>query len=648
MSPEGEPLGVGPFDTLSIDNAQKTKVISFPHSLKAPRIDMRCLLKKHCLGIVYLAVTLLWAMPCTLNAQESANPVGAGSSSNTTIESEISSLNLAIDILQAEAKKQPEDQRQSIESAIQVLEKFLLSKARTIRQTNPKVLERTQVQGTFNTKIPTASSEGQAGKLKPVSAPIAEKAKGTTVAAQTDSAETPAAKDSISATGDAATVSEIALFNNWANALQTIPGTLSSEQEAVVAKTIDGIKSEVSAKADLIGLTATQLAEKKKKSTPNPTEQLAVVVVGGVEQSGYASLPNQTNPFVNAFFRSRDSGLPTPWAKKQDAECKEQYAECKKQGAGCKKQDDACKKQDDACVEHFAACEKQVADRCKKQNENDPDKDPRCKHPWLYGSAWGRVRLLSAPQHATNGIATVFTDPQGQITKADYSKVGEAADFALGFEVKPFKDWQNVSLLAFGGATTPLNSQNVTLFYNIPAAGTVECKTLLQRYPTLQGYGSGSGCVSSYTYLALSNQDRTNFFPKYGAGLRLTPWKDSTTNAFNGVLDITIGQDSSVTGGILKHPVFKLDGLFPFPKANAIYVFGSASIRATSNGNYSPLILSSPSTTPTVPSASVLVVPLQQANRDFYRIGVGLDLKTIFSKLVAATGSSPAAADAKQ
>jgi hypothetical protein len=94
--------------------------------------------------------------------------------------------------------------------------------------------------------------------------------------------------------------------------------------------------------------------------------------------------------------------------------------------------------------------------------------------------------------------------------------------------------------------------------------------------------------------------------------------------------------------------VFKLDGLFPFPKANAIYVFGSASIRATSNGNYSPLILSSPSTTPTVPSASVLVVPLQQANRDFYRIGVGLDLKTIFSKLVAATGSSPAAADAKQ
>lgn len=223
-------------------------------------------------------------------------------------------------------------------------------------------------------------------------------------------------------------------------------------------------------------------------------------------------------------------------------------------------------------------------------------------------------------------------------------------DFVVGPELRiPRSHW---SVIADFGATTPFSSQNVALTYVAPAPGTVECSTLVARFSAQSGYSPGliaappgsTTCLQGgYTDVAFSNQDRSNFLLKYGGGFRTTyPFicAGGTTakpcsNSY-GVLDLTFGQDESVTGGSLRSVVFKLDGVLPIPTGNAswLYVFGSAYLRLNRNQNLSPLILQS-ATGVTIPSPTVIVLPLRQPNRDYFRLGVGINLSQIFCQISA-------------
>jgi hypothetical protein len=222
--------------------------------------------------------------------------------------------------------------------------------------------------------------------------------------------------------------------------------------------------------------------------------------------------------------------------------------------------------------------------------------------------------------------------------------------------LKRFKEDSTLSFVAGVGATTPLSSQDVVVTYMVPAAGTVECSTLIQRFSPQNIYnspvraGTGSDCLAGgYSEIAFSNQDRSNFLVKYGAGFRYvstTRCKPSDVNCspFHGSADFTVGQDESVTGGSLHHLVFKVDVLYPLPFQDGIlYLFGTAELRDATNKDLSPLILQAATGTPTLPSSSVLVLPLQQADRDFYRLGVGLNLITLFDKLKGNSSAPPAA-----
>jgi hypothetical protein len=307
--------------------------------------------------------------------------------------------------------------------------------------------------------------------------------------------------------------------------------------------------------------------------------------------------------------------------------------------------------------------------------------------PFAPGFAlWGRTRLLSAPQPSTNNIVSVLTDPTGQISQSGFSKVGQVIDYVIGPELRlwqwdrPDQQTTRISLIAAVGATTPLGSDTVTLTYNAPGPNTPECAALINRYPPnlsrgiaglYPGPAGADGlqttCIinpvtkTAYKYVVFTNQNRSNFLGKYGGGVRLKnvyPAKGKGS-PYAGWLDLVFGQDESITGGTFHGTVFKIDGQYPFAYGplSFIYFFGSASMRLNGNQNYSPLILTVPTgnTTPTVPSADVTVLSTQQPNRDFYRIGIGLNLLDIFSKLksgpttgnanpASATSESPATA----
>lgn len=278
-------------------------------------------------------------------------------------------------------------------------------------------------------------------------------------------------------------------------------------------------------------------------------------------------------------------------------------------------------------------------------------------------AAWGRIRLLGAPQEANNGIISTFTDPTGTLQKQDFSKVGQAIDFAAGIKINPH--WgilkrsgpYSINPIIGAGFTTPLSSQDVVLRYLSPDFGTFECQALQSQtrfasdFARLGVKPGSTTCLvgpdgkTAITQIAFSNQDRSNFLGKWGVGIRTTTRfnnpDDEDHDPQRGTVDAVVGQDAIVTGGVMSGWVLKLDGVHPMPfggtgSKSYLYLFGSAEIRISHNKNLDPLILKTVDPTvasPAIPSPEVVVLPLRQANRDFYRIGIGLDLKQIFTKL---------------
>ena len=302
--------------------------------------------------------------------------------------------------------------------------------------------------------------------------------------------------------------------------------------------------------------------------------------IGGVEQAGYSSQANNTNGFLSASFKS------PYWIKK-------------------------------------SAMSMDLA----------------------FG-LWGRIRLLSGPLPSSVNVVAALTNPTGTITSSNLSSVGQVVDYVFGPEFR-IKQWPNdkISFVLGTGATTPLASNQVQYSFTPPKANTPQCLQLVAEYPKFLTNGStppACNLINPVTNEAISTlvfaaQDRTNFLMKYGGGFRVThtyPAKDKQP-AYSGTVDFILSQDQSITGGIFRGPVFRVDGVYPiaFSASPYVYLFGSASMKLTKNQFSYPIVLAT-ATSPTLPLATnVALLPLTQPNRDFYRFGVGLNILAIFSKM---------------
>jgi hypothetical protein len=339
------------------------------------------------------------------------------------------------------------------------------------------------------------------------------------------------------------------------------------------------------------------------------SDKIVADFVGGVEQSGFSSQISNTNGFLSAFFRSR----------------------------------------------YFGGDQNVIA-------------------PTL----WGRIRLLSGPlpsATATSGnggtsfnFIGALTNPQGTITSSNLTNVGQVVDYVFGPELRIHQrdredeSTDRLSFVVGVGATTPLASSNIQFSLQAPTANTQQCQQLLTIYPTYftnvstapgcqlgnlasktTPSGGGAPTYTTVTTLSFAPIDRTNFLAKYGAGIRFThiyPAKGQQP-AYAGSIDFAIGQDESITGGRFHGAVFRVDGVYPlaFGASGYLYMFGSASMRLSGNTSSMPLVLGT-APAPSLPLASsVVVLPLQQPNRDFYRFGVGLNLAAIFCKLSTSTSA---------
>jgi hypothetical protein len=309
--------------------------------------------------------------------------------------------------------------------------------------------------------------------------------------------------------------------------------------------------------------------------------------------------------------------------------------------------------------------------------------------------AWAYVRLLGTPQaSSTGGVVSAVADPAGTITTQTLSGIGTSIDYMIGAEWIPKREKSksySYGLIAGYGGTTPLTANTLTQAFKSPAFGTVECQTLLGRFQTQftadniiaatstnapapatgasapclvnsKSIVSTTGGVSTFTpvtTIGFSNQDRSSFLGKASIGVRTmdrfitgdnvacgdTDSSSQIGPCERGVVDFVVGQDASVTGGQMRNFVLKVDGVHPLPvkSVSFIYLFGAAIIRIHGNTNLTPLVLQAGDVAAltgnganAVPNTGVVILPLTQPNRDFYRFGVGININSVFKKLFSA------------
>ena len=253
---------------------------------------------------------------------------------------------------------------------------------------------------------------------------------------------------------------------------------------------------------------------------------------------------------------------------------------------------------------------------------------------WL----WLNPRFTSLPRQLTGTVAEFMT-ASNFLTPFNAGKVNDivqgfeflgGAEFKLGGVSNAIKSGFGddtkvrfgLSLVVAAGMATPLGSQQVApQFFKVNS-------TVSDAFPGAKGKD----------FIAFVNADRNRFFRQYYGGLRLKSYyvknsnHDELDDTFPGIIDLTFGQNETVTGGSLHGGVVRIDGIYPLPFAKGVYVFGSALMKLSKPKIPPPIILQIPEKAPEFPSDNVFIQQVPARDADHYRIGVGVDLIRLLKK----------------
>lgn len=267
-------------------------------------------------------------------------------------------------------------------------------------------------------------------------------------------------------------------------------------------------------------------------------------------------------------------------------------------------------------------------------------------------SVWGNIRFSTTPVQGINSLSSVSlptTFATNFVQTDSTSKVNDlvqAFDFLTGLELQLFKSKvkhtsllpgiSSVSLILSGGAVSPLTADKGATYYKIPRVNNDA--DIDPRFKELFPN------VTTQKNVAFVSPERDRFFRQYFAGFRIKTnylmdksSKVEREDLVSGMFDITFGQNEAMTTK-LRGLILRLDGSMPIPLFgnNFLYVFGSTQMRMGRNLEKPlPSIFLEPVSPIALSSADTFVVsatqnPALRANRDIFRIGVGVDLLKLF------------------
>jgi hypothetical protein len=166
-------------------------------------------------------------------------------------------------------------------------------------------------------------------------------------------------------------------------------------------------------------------------------------------------------------------------------------------------------------------------------------------------------------------------------------------------------------------------------------------------------------------FISFFTPERTRFFRRYYGGLRLKTYFfspdvkgecdpkrkdrcDAPYDIFPGIIDITAGQDEAVTKGKLTKVLFRIEGVYPLPFVPGFHIFGSIYTSFKKNTQEQPFntfLINAP-VSGTANDANTFRFPLPSLDRDYFRVGVGVDLIQLLKRNkggqpTASTAASP-------
>lgn len=318
--------------------------------------------------------------------------------------------------------------------------------------------------------------------------------------------------------------------------------------------------------------------------------------------------------------------------------------------------------------------------------------DPLENRFWL----WFNPRITSLPQ-AANFSALSTIDQTASFLGQETSKgtLGDiqGLDINGGFEVAMVKPRDGIpwwaeyantqarlapSMLVGLGMSTPFSVNNTDVVSQVNQSICDAFKNMSSPPPTASS-PAGLVCQPGATspvivamqgpnlitnqYIDFFTPERSRFFRKAYVGFRLKTYFFSRTikadcnppasrgeisgdcdglyDIFPGTIDLTFGKDEAVTAGHFSTWLFRLDANYPLPFYQGIHIFASMYTALKRNSPTQPFnayTINAP-TTGANNDANTFRFGLRPLDRDYFRIGIGVDLIQVFKK--SSNGGQP-------
>jgi hypothetical protein len=268
--------------------------------------------------------------------------------------------------------------------------------------------------------------------------------------------------------------------------------------------------------------------------------------------------------------------------------------------------------------------------------KQDPDFGARYR-------TWGNVRLASVPQQVTQKLSQF--DLAGSVANLQVNELAQSIEYRGGLSARVADlrslefSFDKETLQKFAlhaivgvGATTPLNPRDTLDIFKVSPDAVA-------RYPQAKGKD----------LIAFTSPDRDRFYRQAFGGIQLkTYYFDKSTEVpsdrFPATFDLTYGFDEAVTGGRIHGGVFRAEGFYPMPTkwGSQFYFFFTALMKPNRARDQDPLILE-PATGKALSDvvASGVRVTLPQIDRDYYRVGIGMDIIRLIQNIQNKGNNNP-------
>ena len=255
------------------------------------------------------------------------------------------------------------------------------------------------------------------------------------------------------------------------------------------------------------------------------------------------------------------------------------------------------------------------------------------------------VRITTVPQQISSGIGQFAGQFAQQVANLKVNEIAQSTEFLAGTEIRltgtnraltsfdgTTSQRFTLNLVLQAGATTPLTPKETLEVFDIrdPTLNSSERDRLGISFPQTKAKGT--------EYVAFTTKDRDRFFRQYYGGFRFKTYyfrDGQRLSRFPSTVDVSFGGNEAVTGGRFHGGVVRTDFFQAIPVggwAGSIFFYGTFLLKPVRTNIVDPLILR-PAPGIVVPASNVAIVFSPQTNRDYYRIGIGVELLSLFRQL---------------